>query len=32
VIAGDFHYIRRHMPPDLSGKIILTNTITTATT
>jgi hypothetical protein len=29
VIAGDFHYIRRHMPADLSGKIILTNTITT---
>lgn len=29
VIAGDFHYIRRHMPDDLDGKIILTNTITT---
>lgn len=29
VIAGDFHYIRRHMPDDLTGKIILTNTITT---
>ncbi|MGI5818159.1 MAG: quinate 5-dehydrogenase [Armatimonadota bacterium] len=28
LIAGDFHYIRRHMPDDLSGKIILTNTIT----
>ncbi|MFO8080085.1 MAG: quinate 5-dehydrogenase [Armatimonadota bacterium] len=28
VIAGDFHYIRRHMPDDLDGKIILTNTIT----
>lgn len=30
VIAGDFHYIRRHMPDDLSGKTILTNTITEA--
>jgi len=29
VIAGDFHFIRRHMPDDLSGKTILTNTITT---
>ncbi len=28
VIAGDFHYIRRYMPDDLSGKTILTNTIT----
>jgi hypothetical protein len=28
VIAGDFHFIRRYMPPDLPGKIILTNTIT----
>ncbi|MFW6156043.1 MAG: quinate 5-dehydrogenase, partial [Armatimonadota bacterium] len=28
VIAGDFHYIRRHMPDDLGGKVILTNTIT----
>ena len=28
MIAGDFHYIRRHMPPDLSGKIVLTNTTT----
>ena len=30
VIAGDFHYIRRYMPADLSGKIILTNTTTEA--
>jgi hypothetical protein len=30
VIAGDFHYIKRHMPDDLAGKIILTNTITSA--
>lgn len=28
VVAGDYHYIRRHMPDDLSGKTILTNTIT----
>ncbi|MGQ0571652.1 MAG: quinate 5-dehydrogenase [Armatimonadota bacterium] len=28
VIGGDFHYIRRHMPTDLRGKIILTQTIT----
>lgn len=28
VIAGDFQYIRRHMPDDLTGKIIVTNTTT----
>lgn len=28
VIAGDFLYIRRHVPRDLSGKIIITNTTT----
>jgi hypothetical protein len=28
VIAGDFLYIRRHMPQDLAGKTILTNTTT----
>lgn len=28
VIAGDFQYIRRHLPDDLSGKIIVTNTTT----
>ncbi|MBI3998936.1 MAG: quinate 5-dehydrogenase [Armatimonadetes bacterium] len=28
VIAGDFHYIRRHLPADLRRKIILTQTIT----
>jgi hypothetical protein len=28
VIAGDFLYIRRHMPQDLTGKIIVTNTTT----
>lgn len=30
VIAGDFHYIRRYAPRDLTGKIILTNTTTAA--
>lgn len=30
VIAGDFHFIRRHMPDDLQGKIIITQTITKA--
>lgn len=28
LIAGDFQYIRRHMPLDLSGKVIITNTTT----
>lgn len=28
VIAGDCHYIRRHMPDDLEGKVIVTNTTT----
>jgi len=28
VIAGDCHYIRRHMPDDLHGKVIVTNTTT----
>ncbi len=28
LIAGDFHFIRQHMPDDLSGKTVLTNTIT----
>ncbi|MCS6776455.1 MAG: hypothetical protein RMJ43_00015 [Chloroherpetonaceae bacterium] len=28
VVAGDFHLIRRFMPPDLQGKTILTNTTT----
>jgi len=27
LIAGDWHYIRRHMPRPLPGKIILTNTL-----
>jgi hypothetical protein len=29
VIAGDCHYIKRHMPDDLNGKVIVTNTTTT---
>ncbi len=29
VVAGDFQYIRKHLPQDLSGKIIITNTTTT---
>ncbi|HEY8393167.1 MAG TPA: quinate 5-dehydrogenase [Thermaerobacter sp.] len=28
VIAGDWHYVRRHMPASLQDKIILTNTVT----
>lgn len=28
IIAGDCHYIKRHMPDRLEGKIILTNTTT----
>jgi hypothetical protein len=28
IVAGDFHYIKRHMPDDMKGKIILTNTTT----
>ncbi len=28
IIAGDFHYIRRYMPDNLSGKCIITNTVT----
>ncbi|WP_027339577.1 hypothetical protein [Halonatronum saccharophilum] len=28
VIAGDFHYIRRYLPDNLRGKIIITNTVT----
>jgi hypothetical protein len=30
VIAGDFHYIHRHMPDDLEGKLVVTNTTTPA--
>ncbi len=28
VIAGDCHYIKRHMPDDLTDKVIITNTTT----
>ena len=28
VIAGDMHYVRRHMPNSLPGKVIVTNTTT----
>ena len=30
LLAGDFHYLRRHLPHDLSGKTIVTNTTTGA--
>jgi hypothetical protein len=30
VIAGDCHYIKRHLPNGLNGKIIVTNTTTTS--
>ncbi|MCK6539829.1 MAG: hypothetical protein L6Q26_07210, partial [Anaerolineales bacterium] len=29
VIAGDCHYLKRHMPDDMQGKVIVTNTTTT---
>lgn len=28
IIAGDFHFLRRHLPEDLSGKMVITNTTT----
>jgi hypothetical protein len=28
IIAGDFHFMRQFMPDDLTGKIVLTNTVT----
>ncbi len=28
VIAGDCHYVKRHMPDDMRGKVIVTNTTT----
>ena len=28
IIAGDFHYIRKYMPMDMKGKVIITNTTT----
>lgn len=28
IIAGDFHFIKRHIPEKIPGKIIITNTVT----
>ncbi len=28
IIAGDYHFIHRYMPPELPGKTIVTNTVT----
>ena len=28
LIAGDLHYIRKYSPPDLNGKLVITNTTT----
>jgi len=28
IIAGDFHYIKRYLPPNLQNRIIITNTVT----
>ncbi|MDW7675074.1 MAG: quinate 5-dehydrogenase [Bacillota bacterium] len=28
IIAGDFHFIKKHLPQRLEGKIIITNTVT----
>lgn len=28
IIAGDFHFIRKYLPPRMGGKVILTNTVT----
>jgi hypothetical protein len=28
VVAGDCHYVKRHMPDDMHGKVIVTNTTT----
>lgn len=28
IIAGDFHYIKKYMPEDMTGKVIVTNTVT----
>jgi hypothetical protein len=30
IVAGDFHYIKRHIPNHLPGKVIITNTTTAA--
>ena len=28
IIAGDFHYIKRHLPSNAKGKMVVTNTVT----
>ncbi len=28
VVAGDWHYLKRHMPDEMAGKVVLTNTTT----
>ena len=28
IVAGDCHYVKRHMPDDMQGKVIITNTTT----
>lgn len=28
VVAGDWHYIRKYMPEDMSGKVVISNTLT----
>lgn len=28
IIAGDFHFVRRYMPANMQGKIVITNTVT----
>jgi hypothetical protein len=30
IVAGDWHYVRKYMPPDMRGKWIITNTTTPA--
>ena len=30
VVSGDFLYVKQHMPLDMSGKVVVTNTTTTA--
>jgi hypothetical protein len=30
VVAGDFHYVKRHMPEQMQGKVVVTNTTTEA--
>ena len=30
IVAGDFQYIRRYMPEDMTGKVVVTNTTRTA--